>query len=176
MGFYDVIYVFGIILAVCFGIMVVSGVLGCLGFGPAGIVALSCASAWQSTIGNVAKISLFAILQSIAALGYLANVFVLATVVAGATVVALIYYVFYYDGNQSSLINNSTIAIWNNVTKFSYNVTNNIKTDLEPHLKLISEKVSNFTENIKYDVKPQLNSISHFFTSIWNESRLNSSD
>lgn len=40
-----------------------------IGFSPAGVVAGSPAAAWQSSIGNVAPGSLFALLQSIGASG-----------------------------------------------------------------------------------------------------------
>ena len=47
----------------------IAAAVGIIGFGPGGVVANSIAAAWQSSIGNVAAGSLFALLQSIGASG-----------------------------------------------------------------------------------------------------------
>lgn len=55
MGFNAILTGAGIILLVCFGSILFCAILGALGFQSAGVLAGSCASAWQSVIGNVAK-------------------------------------------------------------------------------------------------------------------------
>lgn len=150
MEFYEVISFFGIILAVCFGIMVISALLACLGFTPAGVVAQSCASAWQSSIGNVVKGSLFAIMQSFAALGYLANAAVLPTIVAAATIGALTYFLFYYDGDKLPSIENTSTISCSNITTFSHNATQNIGHDAV----VIWSNVTKVAKNIEDNIEP----------------------
>lgn len=178
MGFYEVLSIFGIILAVCFGIMVVSAVLGALGFQAAGVLAGSCAAAWQSSIGNVMKGSKFAIMQSIGALGYLANCAVLAGIVFVGTIAAMIYYLFFYDdGIAWSWIGNSTGTIWNDSTAFFGHFSDNIQNSLQINLTSISEKVSNFTEKVSNftekvgeDLQPHLSSLKEKFHGLVNSS------
>lgn len=169
MGFYEVISIFGTILAVCFGIMVVSAVLGALGFQPAGVLAGSCAAAWQSSIGYVVKGSIFAIMQSIGALGYLANCAVFAGIVFIGTIAALIYYLFFYgDGVAWSWIGNSTGTFWNDSTAFFGNFSDNIQNSLQINLTSISEKVTNFTEKVEEELQPHLSSLKEKFHGIVN--------
>lgn len=169
MDFYAILSVFGIILAACFGIMIFSALLACLGFRPAGVVANSCASGWQSTIGNVAKGSSFAILQSISALGYLASWAGLAFIIAVAIIVASIYLIYFDDGRISSSIGNKTEVIWNDSTAYVTNITNDLPdlssisnkiSEISPNFTDISEKVSTFAGNVKEDIQPQLTAIS----------------
>lgn len=161
MEFHEVIAIFGIILAVCFGIMVLSFLLFLLGFTPAGVVAKSCAAGWQSSIGNVVKGSMFAIMQSIAALGYLANCAVLAKIVAIGTIAALIYYLFYYHGGAWPLHGNWTETIQNYSTVFLANVSEDIK-NLQINLTSISHKVEE-------ELEPHFGAIPQNVTSLWNK-------
>lgn len=123
MGFDAIVTGAGIVLLVCFGSILLCFLLGAVGFTPAGVAAASCASAWQSVIGNVVKGTCFALLQSLAATRVLANCAVLAAIVATATIAGLYYYLSEKDFD--TLVHNTnvtTTAIVNNVTAMASDI------------------------------------------------------
>lgn len=127
----------GIILLVCIGSILSCAVLGCLGFREAGVLAGSCASGWQSLIGNVAKGTWFALAQSLAATGLLANCACLAAIVATVTIIGLVYYLTDFDfGPIIHGTNETTTAIINNVTTMVHDMNISTSTFAEPMSKL----------------------------------------
>lgn len=127
----------GIVLLVCFGSIVLCALLGALGFTPAGVAAASCASAWQSIIGNVARGTYFALLQSVAATRLLANCACLSAVVATVTIVGLIYYLTGFDfGTVVHETNVTTTTIINNITTMVNGINISMSSTTEPMNKL----------------------------------------
>lgn len=137
MEFNAVLTVAGIILFVCFGPILLCAILGLLGFRDAGVLAGSCASWWQSIIGNVAKGTYFALFQSLAATRLLANCACLAAIVATVTIVGLVYYLTGFDlGAFNHDVNVTTTAIYNNVSTMVDNLNVTTSTFTEPMNKM----------------------------------------
>lgn len=123
----------GIILLVCFGSIILCAILGALGFREAGVLAGSCASGWQSLIGNVAQGTWFALAQSLAATGLLANCACLAAIVATATIIGLVYYYTGFDfGPAIHATNETTTALINNITIMADSINITTSTFTEP--------------------------------------------
>lgn len=147
MEFNAFLYGAGVVLLVCFGSILLCAIVGALGFTPAGVLAGSCASGWQSVIGNVVKGSCFAILQSLAATRLLCNCACLAAIVATATIVALIYYFtgFDFDGFGHD-VTNKTTAIYHNITTMVDNMNIASSTFTEP-----VNKVKAYVDEFDFD-------------------------
>lgn len=106
MVFHGIAVAFGIFLLISVDGMFFCFLLGALGFEPAGVVAGSCAAAWQSVIGNVAKGTLFALLQSISATCALGLYGFITLLLIIAAVSGFIYYQYHdTDGPSTSNAN-----------------------------------------------------------------------
>lgn len=148
MEFNAILYGAGIVLLVCFGSILLCALLGLLGFTPAGIAAVSCASACQSAIGNVAAGSWFALLQSLGATGALLNWMCLPIIVATVTIIGLVYYLYDGDfGAAADQVNATTTAIVNNITEFSSNI--HLSNLTEP-MKSFVNSTTDYLSNIDY--------------------------
>lgn len=138
----------GVVLLVCFGSILLCALLGLLGFRSAGIAAGSCASACQSAIGNVAAGSCFALAQSLGATGALVQWACVPIIVAAATIIGLVYYL--YDGDFGAALhqaNATTTVIVNNITEFSSNI--HLSNLTEP-MKTYVNSTTNYLSNIDY--------------------------
>lgn len=174
MEFNAILYGAGIVLLVCFGSILLCAIVGALGFRPAGVFAGSCASAWQSAIGNVVKGSCFAIVQSLAATKLLCNCACLAAIVATATIVGLIYYFTGFDFGAHS-VTNTTTAIYHNVTVMVDNMNISSSTFTEP-LNKAKAYVNEFDfDNFKHSVNATSSAVYNNITTMVDNMNITSS-
>lgn len=144
MDFDPILTVAGIILLICFGSILLCALLGALGFREAGVLAGSCAAGWQSAIGNVAKGTLFALSQSLAATAFLFKVGLVAIVVAAVVTIALC---FYYDIDFNTFYEkaeNIAHSIWSELTEVFDKIWSELKA-LFDETKHYAPKIINET-------------------------------
>lgn len=127
----------GIVLAICFGSILLCALLGAVGFTAAGVAAGSCAAAWQSCIGNVARGTCFALLQSLAATRLLANCACLSFIVIIGTTLVLYAYISDYDfGNIMHDANVTTTNLMHNISTMASHINISKSDFTEPINKM----------------------------------------